>query len=267
MDRLSDAFRRAKNEGRPALITFVTAGHPSRAETLDMIRAEVRGGADIVEIGVPFSDPLADGTTIQRASQVALQQGTTLADCLRLVADSRTAGVEVPIVLMGYYNPILAYGMQHFAEAAAEAGVDGVIAVDVPPEEAEELQAALTSHGIDLIYLLAPTSTEDRIRLVADRAAGFIYCVSVTGVTGARESLPAQLPDFLARVRRLTDLPLVVGFGISQRQHVQAVGEIADGAVIASAIIDLIDRTSPGDRENQVQAYVEVVTGRRTATV
>jgi tryptophan synthase alpha subunit len=267
MSRLSDAFKRAKAEGRPALIPFITAGHPTAAETPGLIQALVRGGADIVELGVPFSDPLADGATIQRASQIALEQGVSLADCLQIVADSREAGVEVPIVLMGYYNPIIAYGIQQFAESAARAGVDAVIAVDVPPEESEELLTALSAKGIDLVHLLAPTSTAERIDRVVKGASGFIYCVSITGVTGGRDTLPAELPDFLARVRNKTDVPLVVGFGISRREHVEAVGKIADGVAIGSTIVDLIDKAPPGQREEQVQTYVEVVTGRRAATV
>lgn len=267
MSRLSDAFKRAKEEGRPALITFVTAGFPTLAETPGLVRAQVEGGADIVEIGIPFSDPLADGATIQRANFQALQQGTSVKDCLEIVANLRQTGLEVPLVLMTYYNPIIAYGVDAFASAAGAAGVDAVIAVDVPPEESDELATALRGHGIDLVYLLAPTSTDDRIARVAERASGFIYCVSLTGVTGARDTLPTGLPDFLRRVRRRTALPLVVGFGISRREHVEAVGQIADGVVIGSAIVDLIDRSPAHEREERVRAYVEVVTGRRKATV
>jgi tryptophan synthase alpha chain len=267
MSRLSQSFEQAQREGRLALVAFLTAGYPEKAATPGLVRALVRGGADIIEIGVPFSDPLAEGPTIQRASQIALQHGTTMADCLEITANLRKAGLEVPIVLMGYYNPIIAYGIQRFADAAAAAGVDGVIAVDVPPEESDELHTALRTQGIDLVYLLAPTSTDERIAEVAKRASGFVYCVSVTGVTGARETLAADLPELLRRVHEQTTVPVAVGFGISRREHVEAVGRMAEGVVIGSAIIDLIAHTAPDEQEEKVQAYVEVVTGRRTAPV
>lgn len=267
MSRISNAFARAREEGRPALITFVTAGYPSLAATPRLIWAQVEGGADMIEIGMPFSDPLADGATIQRANFHALRQNITVDNCLEIIAGLRRSGLELPLILMGYYNPIITYGVEVFARAAWQAGADGVIAVDVPPEESDELAAALRAYGLDLIYLLAPTSTDDRIRMVAERASGFLYCVSVTGVTGARQTLPSGLTEFVWRVRSKTELPLVVGFGVSRRDHVEAIGQIADGVVIASALIDVIDRSPENKREENVRAYVEVVTGRRRATV
>jgi tryptophan synthase alpha chain len=177
----------------------------------------------------------------------------------------RERGTEAPIVPMGYYNPVLAYGIDEFCRDAASAGADGLIVVDLPPEESEELRAACERHGLRLIYLLAPTSTPERIETVAKMASGFIYCVSVTGVTGARDEVATNLADFVGRVRRATDLPIAVGFGISQRKHFQSVGQIADAAVIGSAIIDVIDGSEPSEVAARVKAYAEVVTGRRGA--
>jgi tryptophan synthase alpha subunit len=229
------------------------------------VRALVEGGADMLELGVPFSDPLADGATIQRAGFVALRHGVTTSACLEAVRELRARGLEVPVLLMGYYNPILACGPEAFAADAAAAGVDGLIVVDLPPEEAGLLQEACRARGLDLVYLLAPTSTAERVALVARQASGFIYCVSVTGVTGARSSLPPELPAFIERVRRQTTLPLAVGFGISSREHVEAVGRIAEVAVVGSALIDVIDSSPAQEREARVKAYVEVLAGRRGA--
>jgi tryptophan synthase alpha chain len=242
----------------------VTVGYPDVEATLRLVPALVAGGADIVELGVPFSDPLAEGTTIQRSSHEALQKGVTPAVCLEVVKQLREQGVAIPLLLMGYYNPILAYGIDRFARDAGAAGADGLILVDLPPEEATEVQTACADRGLDLIYLLAPTSSDERIALVAGRASGFIYCVSLTGVTGARGEISPELREFLARVRGHTSLPLAVGFGISRREHVRAVGELgADAAVVGSAIIDIIDSAPAEEREEKVREYVEVVTGRR----
>jgi tryptophan synthase alpha chain len=219
----------------------------------------------MLELGVPFSDPLADGATIQRAGFVALRHGVTASACLEAVRELRARGLEVPVLLMGYYNPILACGPEAFAADAAAAGVDGLIVVDLPPEEAGLLQEACRARGLDLVYLLAPTSTAERVALVARQASGFIYCVSVTGVTGARSSLPPELPAFIGRVRRQTSLPLAVGFGISSRAHVEAVGRVAEVAVVGSALIDVIDSSPAQEREARVKAYVEVLAGRRGA--
>jgi tryptophan synthase alpha subunit len=219
----------------------------------------------MLELGVPFSDPLADGATIQRANFTALQHGVTTSVCLEAVRALREQGLEVPVLLMGYYNPILAYGLEGFAVDAAAAGVDGLIVVDLPPEEAGPLQEACRARGLDLVYLLAPTSTPERVALVARQASGFVYCVSVTGVTGARSALPPELPAFVERVRSETTLPLAVGFGISDREHVEAVGRIAEVAVVGSALIDVIDSSPAQEREARVRAYVEVLAGRRGA--
>ena len=253
-------------EGRLGLIAYLTAGYPDVESTLRLVPALAAGGADMVELGVPFSDPLADGATIQRASHHALGQGVTVAVCLDVVRRLRKDGLTIPLLLMGYYNPILAYGIEGFARDAAGAGADGLIVVDLPPEEALPVQIASTGRGLDLVYLLAPTSSDERIARVAAQASGFVYCVSLAGVTGARQDLSPGLAEFLARVRRHTSLPLAVGFGISRAEHVEAVARLgADAAVIGSAIIDLIDRTAPGERAEKVKEYVEVLSGRRRA--
>lgn len=267
MSRIADTFARLRAERRTGLIAFLTVGYPSVKDTLRLVPALIEGGADIVELGVPFSDPLAEGPTIQRSSHHALLQGVTPRVCLDVVAELRTKGNDVPLILMGYYNPLLAYGLPEFCRDAAGAGADGVITVDLPPEESHPLRDACRDHALDLIYLLAPTSTEERIELVAGLASGFVYCVSVTGVTGAREELPRSLSPFVNRVRARTPLPVAVGFGISKPKHFRAVGRIAEAAVIGSAIIDEIDRCDPSERVARVKRYAEVVTGRRRAAV
>ena len=213
--RVADAFARARAEGRTAIMPFVTAGYPTPERSEEWVLALVRGGADIIEIGVPFSDPLADGATVQRTSQAALRHGVTLADSVAMARRLREQhAVSVPILLMGYFNPILQYGLEELARDSAAAGVDGYIVPDLPAEESDELLEACRRHGLDLVFLLAPTSTDERIAAVAERASGFIYCVSLTGVTGQRAALP-DLRDYLARVRARTDLPLAIGFGVS----------------------------------------------------
>ncbi len=239
---IAAAFERCRAAGRAALIPFITAGYPSLEMSRRLLPALVEGGADLIEIGVPFSDPLADGATIQRASQVALEQGTTLRDCLELVRDARASGVTVPMLLMGYLNPFYQYGLEALARDAAETGVDGFIIPDLPLEESDEVLEPLRRYGRDLIFLVAPTSTDARIAEVARRGSGFIYCVSLTGVTGARDRLSDELPGYIARVRSHTDLPLAIGFGISRPEHVRQASELADGVIVASALINHLDR-------------------------
>ncbi|HXG36387.1 MAG TPA: tryptophan synthase subunit alpha [Dehalococcoidia bacterium] len=267
MSRIQETFATLRARNETGLIAFLTAGYPDLQATLRLVPALIEGGADIIELGIPFSDPLADGTTIQRASYHALQQGVTPADCLALVSNLRQAGVEKPLVLMGYYNPILAYGTEAFARAAAEAGADGLIVVDLPAEESSELVSPCRQHGLDFVPLVAPTSTDSRIAAIAKIASGFIYCVSVTGVTGARQELPADLHQLIARVRAHTPLPIAIGFGISRPKHFQKVRGLADAAVIGSAIIQEIDSAEPSQREQRVREYVEVVTGHRRTAV
>ncbi len=263
--RIEAEFTRLKSEGRAGLVAFLTAGYPDLEATLQLAPALAEAGASIIELGIPFSDPLADGATIQRASYQALLNGITPKTCLRLVSQLRERGLSTPIVLMGYYNPILSHGIEAFARDASAAGVDGLIAVDLPPEESQPLREACLRNGLRLIYLLAPTSSDERIALVSRLACGFIYCVSLSGTTGAREELPPGLPAFISRVRKYAQLPLAVGFGISRPKHFQAVARIADGVVVGSAIIDAIDRGGPLQRVERVREYVEVLTGRRRA--
>lgn len=264
MSRIGETMARLRAEGRLGLIAYLTVGYPDVESTLQLVPALAAGGADMVELGVPFSDPLADGATIQRASHHALGQGVTVAACLDVVRRLRKRGLTIPLLLMGYYNPILAYGVEALPRDAAGTGADGLIVVDLPPEEALPVQTACAGRGLDLVYLLAPTSSDERIALVAGQASGFVYCVSLTGVTGARRDLSGGLGEFLARVRRHTSLPLAVGFGISRAEHVQAVAGLgADAAVIGSAIIDLIDRTPPGERPEELREYLAALGGRR----
>jgi tryptophan synthase alpha chain len=263
--RIEAAFARAKAEGRTAFIAFLTVGYPDVQSTSGLVRALVDGGADMIELGVPFSDPLAEGPTIQRSSYHALKQGVTPKLCLEVITELRSEGLDAPLIPMGYYNPILAYGISEFSRDAAAAGADGLIVPDLPPEESMSLREECIANGLRLIYMLAPTSTDERIRLAASLASGFIYCVSVTGVTGARDELRPDLEGFVNRVRTCTDLPIAVGFGISQPKHFQAVGRIADAAIIGSAIVDEIGRAGPSQQAARLKDYAEVVTGRRRA--
>ncbi len=263
--RIAERFARMRAERRVGLIAFVTAGFPERDATPGVVRALVEGGADIIEVGIPFSDPLGEGPVIQASSEQALAQGVTAAACLDIVRDIRHNGITTPIVLMGYYNPLLAYGVSRYVRAAADAGVDGLIVVDLPPEEATEAREACEGAGLALIALAAPTSGDERLELVGRSAAGFVYCVSVRGVTGVRDELPADLPQFVERVRRHTDLPVAVGFGVSRREHVEAIGRIVDAAVVGSAIVRLIAEAPPSEREGRLREYVETLTGRGRA--
>lgn len=261
-DRLAEMFARTRAEGRPAVIPFVPGGWPEPDATLDIVVAAIEGGADAMEIGVPFSDPIGDGVTNQVAYQHALDQGVTLPAVLDAVRAVRAAGVRVPLLLMGYCNPLFAYGVDRFVHDAAEAGVDGLIVVDLPPDEAGVLEPLVRAAGMHMVYLLAPTSDSERIATVARHASGFIYCVSVAGVTGARTQLSDELPAFLERVRQQTDVPLAVGFGISTREHVEAVGELADAAVIGSAFVQAVTSAPLAGRSHAVRTYVEGITGR-----
>ena len=254
--RIAAAFAEAKREGRTALMPFITVGFPDLATSEEIAMALVDAGADAIEIGVPFSDPLADGTTVQRSGQVALAQGTRLVDCLELVRRLRARGVTIPLVLMGYTNPFYQYGYDRLAADAAVIGIDGFIVPDLPAEESDGFLSACREHGRDLIFLVAPTSTDERLRLIAERASGFVYCVSLTGVTGARSDMAAGLPEYLARVRETTDLPLAVGFGISTATHVVSVGRHADGAIIGAALINAIEAVPPAEQPAAAAAFL-----------
>ena len=252
-DRIKESFAAIKRQGRTGLIVFLTAGFPDKQATLELVPALVAAGADAIELGVPFSDPLAEGPVIQQSSFLALQQKITLADCMDMVEELREQIPDTPLVLMGYYNPIYSFGLQKFAERAEESGVDGLIAVDLPHSEAAPLAAQCAAHGIHMIPLLAPTSTDESIRESCVDAGGFIYCISLTGVTGTRDEVSVRGIELLERVRPHTSLPLAVGFGISQREHVETVCRDAEAAVVGSALVrvmlespreELVDRAS-----------------------
>jgi tryptophan synthase len=261
--RLRDAFALGKSEGRTLFLPYVTAGYPRRQDTVPLLLALEAAGSDVVELGVPFTDPLADGATIQHANQVAVEQDVTLEECLGMVAEARKSGLKAPVLLMGYYNPIASLGEARCCELAAAAGVDGFIVVDLPPEEAERLLAACKAHDLSMVPLVAPTTSDARMAILAGVADAFLYCVSVTGTTGSRNALPAELPDFLGRIRKVTTLPLAVGFGVSTRDHVVEVGRIAEAAIVGSAIIAAIDGGEPDSCVERVRRFVEDVTGRR----
>ena len=244
MSRIGVRFAELAQTGRRALIMYLTVGFPRRDSATELVPALVEAGADMIELGVPFSDPLADGATVQRATQIALANGVSVRYCLHTVRELRTGGVAVPLLLMGHYNPLLQYGLARFCIAAAAAGVDGLIIPDLPPEEAAELHASCRAQGLDLIFLLAPTSTEERIAHAAAAASGFIYCVSLTGTTGARAELPAELPQFLRRVRGATRLPLAVGFGIAEPRHARQVAAVADGVIVGSALLTVVEQAA-----------------------
>jgi tryptophan synthase alpha chain len=226
-----------------ALIAYLTVGYPDLETTRKAAIALAGSGADIIELGIPFSDPLADGTTIQRASHRALQNGTTPRQCLT-IAEQIHREISTPLVFMTYYNPVYHFGLDTFCRHCADAGVSGLIVPDLPPEEGPELESVTQKHKVDLIYLLAPTSNDERISLVAEHSQGFIYLVSVTGVTGARDRLPENLGEFIARVRKQTDKPLCVGFGISTAEQARQLAGMADGIIVGSRIIQLIESDS-----------------------
>jgi tryptophan synthase alpha chain len=245
MSRIQKTFTRLAVQGHTALMPDVTMGYPALESALELVPALVEAGADLIELGVPFSDPLADGATIQASSQRALENGMTLVRCLGQAETLRGQGIKVPLVMMGYYNPILQMGIDAFADRAAAAGIDGAIVPDLPLEESNALRGALHDRGIDLIFLLAPTAGEERIRDVAGRSSGFLYLVSLVGVTGARDHLPVELEDFVERVRSATDLPLAVGFGIGTPEQAGRVARIADGVIVGSAVIRSLAAEQP----------------------
>jgi tryptophan synthase alpha chain len=238
--RIAAAFAAAKKESRAALMPYFTLGYPDASLSAAIVEAIARAGADLLELGIPFSDPLADGPTIQHSTQVALNGGMNVRGCLEIVASLRRSGVSQPLLLMGYVNPILAYGTSRFIQEAAEAGADGLIIPDLPPEEAGEAEQLCRDHSLALVYLLPPTAGSDRLQVVAKRSSGFLYLVSLTGVTGARSTLPPDLEKFIQRARQATDLPLAVGFGISTVEQARLVGAAADGVIVGSALIDQV---------------------------
>jgi len=230
-----------KREGKKGFIPFITAGDPDLETTRELIVELARAGATVIELGVPFSDPMADGPVIQRASERALRHGFGLDEVLKVVTDARTQ-TEVPIILFSYFNPLLQFGLDRLVDEAEKAGVDGILVTDLIPEEAGKFASALRAHELDMIFLVAPTSTDERLKMVAERASGFIYAVSRAGVTGAREQMSAEAEKLVRRVREFSDLPVAVGFGISKREHVGDVERYADAAVVGSAMVMEIER-------------------------
>ncbi len=228
------------------LVAYLTAGDPTLAATEQFVLALADAGADVIELGVPFSDPVADGPVIQRASERALRAGTTLAGVISLVQSLRTK-TDVPLVLFSYFNPVLQMGLEKFGDAAKAAGADGVLITDLTPEEAGDYRAAMSSRGLDTIFLAAPTSTDTRLALIAKSTSGFLYLISRTGVTGAKDHLADELPALARRVRRFTDLPIAIGFGISLPGHVSLLGGLADAAVVGSALVEEIERADSVD--------------------
>jgi tryptophan synthase alpha chain len=241
MSRIEKKFAELAERGEAALIPFVTAGDPDLDTTLDILRALDKAGADCIELGIPFSDPTADGPTIQRSSQRALKSGVSLRAIFRTVSEFRRNS-EIPLILFGYYNPIFRYGLQEFCRQAARAGADGILCVDLPPEESAELRSRSEAIGLDLIFLLSPTSDVERIRRVGKSGRGFIYYVSVTGVTGARRAFDDRLKSQVARVRRMTALPVAVGFGVSTPKQAAWIAGFADGVVVGSALVETIEK-------------------------
>ncbi|MBI4672856.1 MAG: tryptophan synthase subunit alpha [Chloroflexi bacterium] len=247
MNRIDEVFQTLRNQ-RAALMPYLPLGYPTLAASHDLICAAQDAGANMLELGIPFSDPLADGPVIQHATQAALENGMDLGKCLDMVQDVRDHGVTIPLILMGYYNPLLRYDVKKFARDAFEAGADGVIAPDVPVEEAEELKHALHAQELHLILLAAPTSSDERLRKIGKSTRGFLYLVSLTGVTGARAGVPAGLEEFIKRARAATDKPVCVGFGIADAASAKRVAELADGVIVGSALVQKI-----GDASNAVE--------------
>ncbi len=263
MGRIDQRFERLQKSHERALIPYVTAGDPNVEMTKTLVREMVRRGGDLVEIGVPFSDPLADGPIVQRASQRALQGGMTLRKILRMVSELR-GDVDVPLILMTYYNPVLRYGEEAFVVDALDAGVDGIIVPDLPPEEAQTLIDLTADTPLEMIFLAAPTSTSARLALIAEASRGFIYYVSRLGTTGVRDQLSGDLRMMLARVRASTSKPIAVGFGVSTPEQVRLVAELADGVVVASAILKLLEDLQ--DREDRLEQVGEFIAALKAAT-
>lgn len=264
MNRIDERFRRLKEAGERALMPYLTAGDPDLCTTRSLILEFERRGADLVEIGVPFSDPLADGVTIQRASQRALSGGTTLPRILEMVGSLRPE-CQLPLLVMSYVNPIFHFGFARFAKEAAAAGIDGLIVPDLPPEEAAELIEATAAHDLHTVFLIAPTSPQQRVRKVAAASTGFIYYVSLRGVTGARSRLSEDLEASIRMIRAETDKPLAVGFGISTPEQVRMVAKVADGVIVGSALVSLLEQTA--GQPDQLTRAGDFVAALKAATI
>ena len=260
-NRLDRTLSRLRESGTTALAPFATIGYPDFDTSLRLAKATLAEGGDLLELGVPFSDPLADGPTVQMTSSRALANGVNVAKCVEAVRLLRGDGVEAPLVLMGYINPFLRYGLEDFVEQAAGAGTDGLIVPDLPPEESGHMRDLCSAAGLHLIPMLAPTSTEERIASACAGAGGFIYCVSLTGVTGARGQMATGVRRLVERIRTHSDLPVLVGFGVSKKEHVAEISEFADGAVFASAMIDAIEKSRSRDPLRVAGEFVRSLRG------
>lgn len=263
MSLIAEAFANLKNENRKGFIPFITAGDPDLATTHDLIIELARAGATLIELGIPFTDPMADGPVIQRASERALRHGFGVAEVLRIVSQARQK-TNVPIILFSYFNPLFQFGVEKLAIESQRAGVDGILVTDLVPEEASEFAATMRAHDLDLIFLVAPTSTDERLRMVAERASGFIYAVARAGVTGAREEMSAEAEKLVRRTRKFSDLPIAVGFGISNPEHVADVWRYADAAVVGSAIVSEIEKAeSPAQAVRRVADFTRELLSHR----
>jgi tryptophan synthase alpha chain len=248
MTRIHDKFKELKKKGKAALVTYIAAGDPSLETTTRIVFELEQSGADIIELGVPFSDPMADGPTIQLSSERALKNGMTLRGVLDILRRIRKKS-EIPVIIFGYYNPFFSYGLKKFAEDARDVGADGVLVVDLPPEEAEEFKVHIDKAGLDLVFLLAPTSTSERIRLVSENAKGFIYLVSVTGVTGERPAMDYSLEHLVREIKNHTRLPVGIGFGVSTQDQAQMIAHFADAVIVGSALIRIIEKYGHNGKE------------------
>ena len=253
-------------KSRPALVAYVTCGDPNLQATQDIVLAAIDAGADVIELGVPFSDPVADGPVIQRASERALRNGVTLANVIELAAGVRKKAKDAGLIIFSYFNPILRFGLERFCDRAAAAGIDGALVTDLPVEESAEYIAAMRAHNLHTIFLVAPTSTDERLRRIAQLSTGFVYAVSRTGVTGVRKELTADARELVARVRRFTKLPVAVGFGISTAEQVAEVEQFADAAVVGSAIVQAIEQAPAGQAARSVAELVARLRSQRPAT-
>jgi len=260
--RIAETFAKIRGNGHPGLVAYVTAGDPSLSRTAEILQALAANGADVIEVGVPFSDPLADGPVIQRASERALASGTTLRGTLRMIHDTRSK-IAVPLVLFTYANPILRMGEEAFVKEAAAAGIDGVLVLDLPVEEAGPFRERLVGAGLDPIFLLSPTTTDERIRASAAMGRGFLYVISRLGVTGARDQIAADAEPLVKRIRAQSDLPLALGFGISRPEHVAQVGRWADAAVVGSALVNVIaEHGAASDVAERAGSYLRWLKGQ-----
>lgn len=256
-NKIDELFHRLRANKSTALIPFVPINWPSKEDTVSIVEAALNAGAHAIELGIPFSDPLADGTTNQNAYQEALENGANVSNLFQIVKKLRNKKIEKPIIAFSYYNPIHKFGTELFLKQAQESGLDAVIIVDLPPEESHQFSKLAKKHNVHQIYLLAPTSDTDRIKLVSQQATGFIYCVSVSGTTGIREDFSDALVHFISKVKKYTDLPIAIGFGVSKKKHIDFIANIADGAIVGSAFVEEIRNSSYSDRSLKITEFVK----------